>query len=108
MHDRLDRASLEMGRRIAAGLPTRPDWPALAKDDLARWKTRNAGAPGLLRCYAEWEAVLFRPLPEIIGVLTDASHEGQRLRQRSPFAGNLSPREVWEIKPRAWGDQSAS
>jgi CRISPR/Cas system-associated endoribonuclease Cas2 len=28
------------------------------------------------------------------------TEEGQRLRQNSPFAGVLSPAEVWEIKSR--------
>jgi hypothetical protein len=87
-----------MARRIAAGLPTRPDWLELARDNLKRWSEINRGSPALLRCYSEWMEILRRPLSEICAILAAETDEGQRLRQNSPFAGALSPSEVWEIK----------
>jgi hypothetical protein len=99
-HDYQDRVSLEIGRRIAAGLPEHPEWLDLARENLRRWRERNADAPSLLRCYAEWEQILQRPPNEIRDVLTAETDEGQRLRQNSPFAGALSPQTVWDIKRR--------
>lgn len=87
-----------MARRVAAELPNRPEVLHLARENLLRWKQQNQGSPGLLRCYTEWEAILERPIPEIISVLVAETDEGQRLRQNSPFAGAIPPRQVWEIK----------
>jgi len=97
-HERQDRVSLELARRIAAGLAEHPEWVELARRNLDRWACRNSDSPGLLRCYAEWAALLKRPVEEVCAVLTAQTDEGQRLRQNSPFAGVLSPSEVWEIK----------
>jgi len=52
----------------------------------------------LLRCYAEWQAILSRPLADICELLCAETDDGQRIRQSSPFAGVLSPAEVWKIK----------
>jgi CRISPR/Cas system-associated endoribonuclease Cas2 len=60
----------------------------------------NAGVPSLLRCYEEWRELLEREVSEVCAILTAETDDGQRLRQNSPFAGILSPREVWEIKSR--------
>lgn len=95
-----DLASLELARRIATGLPQHPEWLELARANLQRWSRLNAGVPSLLRCYQEWEELLKRPLDQIRASLTAETREGQRLRQNSPFAGALTPREVWEIKSR--------
>jgi len=92
--------SRELARRIAEGLRDHPEWIELARGNLERWSTRNKDSPSLLRCYAEWQAILARPVGEICAVLTADTDEGQRLRQNSPFAGVLTPAEVWEIKRR--------
>jgi hypothetical protein len=99
-HDFQDRVSLEIARRIASELPVRPEWVKLARENLDRWSERNSGSMSLLRCYAEWRAILDRPVAEICAILTASTDEGQRLRQNSPFAGALAPREVWDIKDR--------
>lgn len=99
-HEYQDRCSLEMAERIASELPRRPEWIALARGNLERWSARNSASLSLLRCYAEWRGLLERPVEEVCAVLTARTDEGQRLRQNSPFAGALSPREVWEIKRR--------
>ena len=99
-HEMQDAASLEMARRIAAGLPEHPEWIDFARANLERWSRLNANAPSLLRCYDEWRAILNRSVAEVCVILTAETDEGQRLRQNSPFPGILSPREVWEIKSR--------
>jgi hypothetical protein len=97
-HSEIDEVSLELARRVADRLRAQPELLVIARENLRRWSQRNADAPSLLRCYAEWQAILERPLEEICGVLCAETTEGQRLRQNSPFAGILSPAEVWKIK----------
>ena len=97
-HAKHDMVGLILGRRIAEGLAEHPEWILLAKDNLSRWSQLNADAPSLLRCYEEWQKILERPVEEILAVLLNPSDTGQRLRQNSPFAGALTPAEVWEIK----------
>lgn len=99
-HSEIDKVSLLLARRVAERLCARPELLEVARANLSRWKQRNADSPSLLRCYSEWEAILTRPLEEICGLLVAESEQGQHLRQNSPFAGVLSPAEVWEIKNR--------
>ena len=98
LHEVHDRVSLALAQPVAEGLRAHPEWVELAKANLDHWTQRNRNSPGLLRCYAEWQGLLDRPIEEICAILMDRSDEGQRLRQNSPFAGVLSPREVWSIK----------
>ena len=99
-HEYQDRVSLEIARRIAAGLADHPEWVELARNNLKRWSEQNQDASALLRCYAEWRTLLARPTTEIAAILTAETDEGQRLRQNSPFAGALNAEQVWEIKTR--------
>lgn len=99
-HEFQDQVSLEIARRVAERLRTSPTPLLVAQANLDRWSRQNAGAPSLLGCYAEWRAILKGPLEDICAALQAETQEGQRLRQNSPFAGVLSPREVWEIKSR--------
>jgi len=99
-HSQIDQVSLEMARRVAERMRWEPGVVDFARANLARWSRRNASAPSLLRCYAEWQQILTRPVEEICDLLCSESDNAQRLRQNSPFAGLLSPAEVWEIKSR--------
>jgi hypothetical protein len=99
---------MEIARRVAQELPRRPEWLLLARTNLDRWTEANRSAPSLLRCYEEWRAILNRPIADICTLLTSGTDEGQRLRQNSPFAGALSPEEVWDIKRRFRHDQNAA
>jgi hypothetical protein len=97
-HEIHDEISLEMGRRVAARLREQPALLQIARANLARWMRQNANATALVRCYREWQGILDRPLGNICQILETDTEEGQRLRQNSPFAGVLSPSEVWSIK----------
>jgi hypothetical protein len=79
-------------------LAAHPEWIELAKSNLDRWSRLNSDAPALLASYQEWREILQRPVEEIIATLIATTDEGQRLRQNSPFAGVLSPKEVCQIK----------
>ena len=97
-HEVHDRISLEMGRRVALRLREQPALLQIARDNLARWLHQNADAPPLVRCYREWETIMDRPLADLCRLLSEDTPEARRLRQNSPFAGVLSPAEVWSIK----------
>ncbi len=92
--------SLSLARRVAEQLRVQPELLELARNNLARWSRQNAASKSLLRCYAEWQDILSSPVEEICARLLAETEEGQRLRQNSPFAGALSPAEVWRIKAR--------
>jgi hypothetical protein len=90
---------LEIHRRIALRLETDAA-PVLekARDNLRRWLA-NRRDESLGSVYGEWESLLATLTPSQISQLLIADDErSTRLRQSSPFAGVLSPREVWEIK----------
>jgi hypothetical protein len=97
-HELTDEISLAIGRRVAARLARQPELLRIARENLDRWAGLNGDAPSLLRCYAEWRDILDRPLEEVCGLLRSDSEAARRLRQNSPFAGVLSPQEVWELK----------
>lgn len=91
---------MELARRVAERIRWQPDLIAFAQGNLNRWTKQNAAAPSLLRCYAEWQQILSRPVEEICNLLCSESDNAQRLRQNSPFVGVLTPPEVWEVKSR--------
>ncbi|MDR3456650.1 MAG: hypothetical protein P4N60_04335 [Verrucomicrobiae bacterium] len=99
-HSEIDQVSLELARRVAERLRGQPEVIDFARANLVRWSQQNNFAPSLLRCYAEWQQILSRPVEEVCALLCSESDDAQRLRQNSPFAGVLSPAEVWEIKSR--------
>ena len=89
---------MELARAVASGLECHPEWIDLARENLRRWESRNAESPGLVRCYREWHGLLDLPLEQMRALLVEDSDNARRLRQNSPFAGALTPQEVWEIK----------
>lgn len=99
-HEFQDRVGLEMGRQVANLLREDPGVLEVARRNLESWSHRNAGSPALMAAYAEWREILEEPVEDICGVLSADTEEGRRLRQNSPFAGVLSPQEVWLIKKR--------
>jgi hypothetical protein len=99
-HSETDQVSLELGRRVAERLRWQPELVTFARANLARWSRQNISAPSLLHCYAEWQEILSHPVDEVRDLLCSESDDAQRLRQNSPFAGVLTPAEVWEVKSR--------
>ncbi len=45
----------------------------------------------------EWQAVLRQPLEQLVTFLSDDSEHARELRQATPFAGIIGPRERWQI-----------
>lgn len=100
-HAELDRRSLAMARAVAERVLAQPELLEVARDNVARWQARPGIGAALRRCYTEWSDLLGRlSVPEIAELLCRDDEEGARLRQNSPFAGVLSPQEVWDVKRR--------
>ena len=98
-HRQLDQRSLVLAREIARRLLANPSLIQVARDNLSRWQARPDVGTALHQCYLEWAALLDRlTIPELADLLQRDDEDGARLRQNSPFAGILSPEEVWQIK----------
>jgi hypothetical protein len=99
VHRRREKESLEIHRRIASRLE-KDAVPVLekARGNLRRWSAgREEDPPGA--AYKEWGCLLETLTPrELARLLVAVDERATRLRQSSPFAGVLPPREVWEIK----------
>jgi hypothetical protein len=91
--------SLAMHRRIAALMERHPDVViGKAVRNLHAWLA-NQQEPAVVTVFQEWLDLLNRMSPdEIAGFIVSESAEAARMRQSSPFAGVLSPQEVWAIK----------
>ena len=90
---------MEIHRRVAAMIATDPDRVlGKARDNLHRWSlARQGSAAGAV--LTEWLNLLEKSSPnEVAEFLVSGSARAVRMRQSSPFAGVLPPREVWAIK----------
>lgn len=76
---------------IAAKIARDPDLLRKPRQNLERWSVRWKDQ--LPRWALEWRAILERPWAEIAALITEPSENAARLRQSSPFAGVLTPRE---------------
>jgi hypothetical protein len=93
-HARIDARSIAMHRAVAAKLRERPEMIAVARENLTRWMSE----PGRSQPYfEEWLRILARPLEEVLGLIVEDSERMTALRQCTPFAGVLLPRERWDI-----------
>lgn len=94
-HRVLDARSLAMHCKIAQKISRDRSLLEIPRRNLARWRRRAAGeVPGYI---AEWQEILARPWPQVAAFMTDCSEKATRLRQSSPFAGVLNPRERKQI-----------
>lgn len=88
---REERRSLALHREIAARVRADPEGLlARARRNLERMSEGPAGSSQLLK---EWQVILDRPLPALLGVLTDPDPWARELRHVTPFAGVLSAAE---------------
>ncbi|MBY0504839.1 MAG: hypothetical protein K2X03_13075 [Bryobacteraceae bacterium] len=93
-HARIDARSLAMHRAIAAKLIADPALLAIAYDNIERWSATASHAQPYLDA---WGELLDRPIAELAALIQEDSEHMRSMRQNSPFAGVLSPRERWEI-----------
>lgn len=92
-HQDIDRRSLMMHRIIAARLRAQPELIAVAHANMARWNCPERG------WWQRWSDVIrSRTMEEIACLLECESEAASQMRQSAPFAGILTPREVWNLK----------
>ena len=102
-HEQLTRRSLAYHRLVAERVRRDPSLLKVASINLLRWRAASGTrAPSYL---AEWETILAQGLDYALMVATRDNDESDRLRQSTPFAGVLSPKERWEFL-RSWKDGS--
>ena len=87
-HRRAELRGLAYHRAVASRLDAR--LVAEARDRLHRWESEGRIDP---RYADEWHRVLSWPLPRIKRFIGEDSQRARDLRQNSPFAGMLRPRE---------------
>jgi hypothetical protein len=97
-HQQIDLRSLAMDPRTAEKLFANPALVDRGLANLDRWL--KTCSPNVRPVLIEWQALLQRPLPEVISVLQSTDQRATRFRQSSPFAGLLSVSERTEILKR--------
>jgi hypothetical protein len=96
-HQRIDQRSLAMHTAIAEKLRANPALLEIAHDNLDRW---SISVPRSKPYWDAWREILSRPLDEILALIVEDSERMTAMRQTSPFAGVLDPRERWAIYDR--------
>ncbi len=92
-HRLAEERSLAYHRALAARIGLEPALLERARAKVAAWL-----AEGRSPFYARaWQQVLSAPVESVSQVLVSDTEEARALRQATPFAGALQPRERWRI-----------
>jgi hypothetical protein len=104
-HRLAEERSLALHREVARRLKDRPELLGVARQRVRSWLESGC----VPRYWAEaWDEALDGGLEQVIARITATSDRARALRQSSPFAGVLDPRERWEILRRHRGRAAAS
>lgn len=93
-HRKIDERSVALHLAIAEKLRSRPELLEIARDNLDRW---YAGAGRSRHYLDQWRRILDLPLEEMLSLIAREDEAMTALRQSSPFAGILNPKERWAI-----------
>jgi hypothetical protein len=94
LHGLAEERSLAYHRRVAQLLSAQPELLVSARERAREW----AGSGARHSPYAqEWLRILSLPPEQLAAELVDPSQHGRDLRQATPFAGALPPRERWKL-----------
>jgi hypothetical protein len=93
-HGHNERRSLAYHRAVAERLATDASLLARARNRVAEWEQTGAVHHDYVQA---WGRALRGSAAEVASRLIDESEQGAALRQVSPFAGALTPRERWAI-----------
>lgn len=94
LHRLAEERSLAYHRAVAERVGREPSLLDRVRARLDEWQE----AGGRSAAYAiEWRQILDRPLPEVLAFLVDEGERARELRQSTPFAGLLPPRERWRL-----------
>lgn len=93
-HRLAEARSLAYHRAVAAKLLRDPSLLDQVRDRLDEWIREGGRSAG----YAlEWRRFVDLPVPELAAFLGEESERATAMRQATPFAGLLEPRERWRI-----------
>jgi hypothetical protein len=96
-HAEIERRSLALHAAVAEKLAQDPAQLEAARGRVETWLREGSAHPEYARA---WHNALSGPLEELLELLVDPGERAAALRQVSPFAGVLDPRERWEILRR--------
>jgi hypothetical protein len=91
-HRLAEERSLAYHRAIAEKMTRDPGVLTRARARVAAWLT-----PPPPHYARGWDIVLARPVADIVRFLVDEGEMARELRQSTPFAGELPPRERWRL-----------
>jgi hypothetical protein len=94
-HHARDSFSLAWHTVVARRLAANPGLVQQAAERLARWEASGALHPDYA---ARWRALLALPVEALCVRLTEPGEGMDALRQVSPFAGVVGPRERWALR----------
>ncbi len=93
-HELADQRSLLLHREVARRLRIDSTIATTARARVEAWARNGQTHPA----YVEgWRRLFAEGLPAVIEALEDPGARGQALRQVSPFAFVLGPRERWQL-----------
>ena len=92
-HGIAEARSLAYHRAIAERFAADPGIVDRARARVRDWQAAHPDA----HFVRGWSRILERPVREIAAFLVDDSEEARELRQSTPFAGVLGPRERWRL-----------
>jgi hypothetical protein len=93
-HRLAEERSLEAHRRVAERIRCDPHLIDDARARLGRWVAAGTVAPAYAK---KWTEALDGPLEALLALIVSETERMRAMRQVSPFAGVLSPRERWAV-----------
>lgn len=93
-HRLAEQRSLAAHRLVAQRVRTDPSLVDEARARLERWVARGSVSSTYA---ARWSDALGGPLEQLLALLVGDDQNARAMRQVSPFAGVLSPRERWTL-----------
>ena len=94
LHRLAEERSLAYHRRVAELVPERPEILRAARRRAEAWAQSGEHHAPYARA---WLAILDGGPESVLAAMTDDSERGRALRQATPFAGALDPRERWKL-----------
>lgn len=93
-HELADRRSLLLHREVAKHVLRDPTLLVKARERVEAWALSAAVHPHYVDA---WRRLLDAGVADVVAALEDEGEQGQALRQASPFAFVLRPKERWAI-----------
>jgi hypothetical protein len=104
-HRLAELRSIAYHRRVGERLLAEPGLIELARARLAQWERDGRCATAVA---ARWHGKLALPPRDLESFLGRDDDEARELRQSTPFAGVLDPRERWALWRRVAAEAGAS